>query len=224
MGAYGESPCPAGDRRTHSSRSEPGKFLPLPNCANVCWASCRPTRQRDPGAPVPGPFEAWRDCRPGRDLHQRHSRAQGCAIPFPAHILPFGIPRERWAAVVHPTACLMDDATLGGLEGPMSGPWPWSSPTTSKDMQGRPAAERAVGRPDQQVIGTVPAMNVTWENLRRLHAENRARRLHRAVHLEMAAAREWSHRTDKRTASLLGSVALTRLESCNVWPERRLHI
>jgi len=64
------------------------------------------------GAPVLGPFEAWHDC-PGDATFIS-------AIPKPKEawarfrrIASLGIPRERWATVVHPTACLAADASLG---------------------------------------------------------------------------------------------------------------
>jgi sugar O-acyltransferase (sialic acid O-acetyltransferase NeuD family) len=64
------------------------------------------------GAPVLGPFEAWHDCPADAAFISAIPKPKEAWARF-RRIASLGIPRERWATVVHPTACLAADASLG---------------------------------------------------------------------------------------------------------------
>jgi sugar O-acyltransferase (sialic acid O-acetyltransferase NeuD family) len=64
------------------------------------------------GAPVLGPFEAWRDCPADATFISAIPKPKEAWARF-RRIASLGIPRERWATVVHPTACLAADVSLG---------------------------------------------------------------------------------------------------------------
>ncbi len=73
------------------------------------------------GAPVLGPFEAWRD-QPGNALFVAPLHKAGHMKGQAERIVGLGLPPERWATIVDPRAAVASDATLsaGDCLGPFA--------------------------------------------------------------------------------------------------------
>ena len=64
------------------------------------------------GGPVIGRFEQWRDCPSDVEFISAISKAK-LAVSRYQRLMSLGIPEGRWASIIHPTACVAEDASIG---------------------------------------------------------------------------------------------------------------